>query len=309
MNKSFISLLFFALILFQLNVFSAEEKSQNGIVAVVNGKKIRQEDISHRMKNFTSADPETQNAIKQEIIDQMITDILLEEFIDKQGIVVTTREIERELDQIRINITGNQRDATQSLEQVLMSIGSDVSEFKKSIKHSIALEKYFTNKLDDRALERYFEENKSLFNGESVKVSHILIDTRNMKTGEEFSHALDQIREIKKEIDQGAAFDESAKKYSDCPSALHGGDLGFIQRKGNLAKSFLDVAFSLRPGQISEPVQTEYGYHLIMVTDKKQGLPVQFMDVKEKVHLEVMDEEIIKLLDRLRKEAQIVVKE
>ena len=160
---------------------------------------------------------------------------------------------------------------------------------------------------NDDSLKKYFDENKSLFNGETVKVSHILIDTRNMKTAEELSHALEQIKTIKREIDRGVPFDEGVKKYSNCPSAQNGGDLGFIQRKGTFAKSFLDAAFSLKAGQVSEPVQTEYGYHLIKVTDKKEGDNIQFDDVREKVRLEAVDAEIFKLIDRLRKEAKIVL--
>ncbi len=293
---------------FLRGAFSAEKKHQNEeVIATVNGKKITQGDIANRLGTFRNADTETLNTIKQEILDQLITDILLEEFIDKQGLVVAPEEIAREVNQIRSNITGNQKDSGQSLEKVLAAIGSNMDEFKKSIKHSLALGKYFNNKIDDRTLEKYFDGNKSLFNGESVKVCHILIDTRDMKTQEELSHTLEQIKSIKREIDSGAAFDEMAKKYSNCPSAQNGGDLGFIQRKGNLAKSFLDTAFSLRTGQVSDPVQTEFGYHLIKVTEKKEGANIKFGDVKEKVRVAVLDEETLKLLSQLHKAAQIVI--
>jgi len=293
---------------FLRGALSAEKKHQNEeVLATVNGKKITQADLANRLETFRNTDAETLDTIKQEILDQLITDILLEEFIDRQGLVVASEEIEREVNQVRSNITGNQKDSGQSLEKVLASIGSNINEFKRSIKHSLALEKYFNNKLDDKTLEKYFDGNKSLFNGESVKVSHILIDTRNMKTQEELSHALERIKSIKKEIDLGAAFDEMANKYSNCPSAQNGGDLGFIQRKGNLARSFSDTAFSLRIGQISEPVQTEYGYHLIKVTEKKEGANVKFGDVKQKVRLALLDEETLKLLSQLHKAAQIVI--
>ena len=307
MIKIFIPFLCLVLTLFLPNTFSAEKTLQNNVIATVNGKKITQEDLISRLGNFNDTDTETLNSIRQEIIDQLITEILLDEFIDKQGLIVTQEEIEREVYQIRNNITGGHENTILSLEQVLTSIGSNMNEFKRSIKHSIALEKYFNNKLDDKTLEKYFNENKSLFNGESVKVSHILIDTRNMKTREEFSKALEQIKNIKKELDSGGVFGEIAKKYSNCPSAFNGGDLGYIQRKGNMAKSFLDAAFLLRVGQVSEPIQTEYGYHLIKVTDKKEGSDVQFGDIREKVRLELLDAEILKLLDRLRKEALIVI--
>ena len=309
MKKYFIPLLSCLLVISsQRGTFSAEKKHQNEeIVATVNGKKITQEDIANRLGTFRNTDAETLNTIKQEILDQLITDILLEEFIDRQGLVVAPEEIEREVNQIRSNITGNQKDSGQSLEKVLAAIGSNIGEFKSSIKHSLALGKYFNNKIDDRTLEKYFDGNKSLFNGESVKVCHILIDTRDMKTQEELSHTLEQIKSIKREIDSGAAFDEMAKKYSNCPSAQNGGDLGFIQRKGNLAKSFLDTAFSLRTGQVSDPVQTEFGYHLIKVTEKKEGANIKFGDVKEKVRVAVLDEETLKLLSQLHKAAQIVI--
>ena len=312
MKRYFIPLLSCLLVIsFLRGALSAEKKHQNEeVLATVNGKKITQADLANRLETFRNTDAETLDTInKQEILDQLITDILLEEFIDRQGLVVASEEIEREVNQVRSNITGNQKDSGQSLEKVLASIGSNMSEFQRSIKHSLALEKYFDNKLDDKTLEKYFDGNKSLFNGESVKVSHILIDTRNMKTQEELSHALEQIKSIKKEIDQGAAFDEMAKKYSNCPSAQNGGDLGFIQRKGNLARSFSDTAFSLRIGQVSEPVQTEYGYHLIKVTEKKEGANVKFVDVKQKVRLAVLDEETVKLLSQLHKAAQIVINE
>ncbi|HLE86177.1 MAG TPA: peptidylprolyl isomerase [Candidatus Brocadiaceae bacterium] len=312
MKRYFIPLLSCLLVIsFLRGALSAEKKHQNEeVLATVNGKKITQADLANRLETFRNTDAETLDTInKQEILDQLITDILLEEFIDRQGLVVASEEIEREVNQVRSNITGNQKDSGQSLEKVLASIGSNMSEFQRSIKHSLALEKYFDNKLDDKTLEKYFDGNKSLFNGESVKVSHILIDTRNMKTQEELSHALEQIKSIKKEIDQGAAFDEMAKKYSNCPSAQNGGDLGFIQRKGNLARLFSDAAFSLRRGQVSEPVQTEYGYHLIKVTEKKEGANVKFVDVKQKVRLAVLDEETVKLLSQLHKAAQIVINE
>jgi len=312
MKRYFIPLLSCLLVIsFLRGALSAEKKHQNEeVLATVNGKKITQADLANRLETFRNTDAETLDTInKQEILDQLITDILLEEFIDRQGLVVASEEIEREVNQVRSNITGNQKDSGQSLEKVLASIGSNMSEFQRSIKHSLALEKYFDNKLDDKTLEKYFDGNKSLFNGESVKVCHILIDTRNMKTQEELSHALEQIKSIKKEIDQGAAFDEMAKKYSNCPSAQNGGDLGFIQRKGNLARLFSDAAFSLRRGQVSEPVQTEYGYHLIKVTEKKEGANVKFVDVKQKVRLAVLDEETVKLLSQLHKAAQIVINE
>lgn len=297
----------FIFIALQHNAFSSEQKQPDGPIAIVNGKKITRDALAGKLIYFADTDAETMNAIKQEIIDQLITDILLEEFIDKQGLLVTTAEIEREVDKIGNEITGSLKTSPLSLDRVLASIGSNVEEFKRGIKHSLALEKYFSSKLDVKTLEKFFGENKNLFNGESIKVSHILLDTRSMKTQEEVSQALEGMKGIKRELDRGASFEELAKKHSNCPTALNGGDLGYIQRKGTLARPFLDTAFSLKVGQVSDPVKTEYGYHLIKVTDKKEGFPVKFDEIRAKVRTEALESEVIKLLDRLRKEAQIVI--
>jgi len=89
-----------------------------------------------------------------------------------------------------------------------------------------------------------------------IKASHILVSS------------LDLAKEIKKKLDKGAEFTVLAKKYSICPSSKDGGNLGYFG-KGQMVKEFETAAFSLRIGEVSEPVKTQFGYHLILVTDKK----------------------------------------
>lgn len=89
-----------------------------------------------------------------------------------------------------------------------------------------------------------------------VKASHILVNTK------------EEAEKIKEEIMAGKAFDAAAAEYSSCPSGSRGGDLGFFG-KGRMVKEFEDAAFSLETGKVSDPVQTQFGWHLILVTDKK----------------------------------------
>ncbi|MDD5172064.1 MAG: peptidylprolyl isomerase [Candidatus ainarchaeum sp.] len=89
-----------------------------------------------------------------------------------------------------------------------------------------------------------------------VKASHILVEDE------------DTAKKLKAELDNGADFAKLAKKHSVCPSGKSGGDLGFFG-KGQMVKAFEDAAFSLPIGVVSQPVQTEFGYHLIVVTAKK----------------------------------------
>lgn len=90
----------------------------------------------------------------------------------------------------------------------------------------------------------------------SVKASHILVDTK------------EQADSIKARIDKGEKFEDLANKFSKCPSGENGGDLGYFER-GQMVKEFEDAAFSLPVGKVSAPVQTQFGWHVIKVYDKK----------------------------------------
>jgi parvulin-like peptidyl-prolyl isomerase len=90
----------------------------------------------------------------------------------------------------------------------------------------------------------------------SVKASHILVDTK------------EQADLLKTKINNGESFEALAKKYSKCPSGENGGDLGYFER-GQMVPEFEDAAFSLPVGKISEPIHTQFGWHIIKVLDKK----------------------------------------
>ena len=89
-----------------------------------------------------------------------------------------------------------------------------------------------------------------------VRASHILISSER-----EANRILDDIR-------KGKEFSEMAKRYSSCPSGKSGGDLGFFG-KGQMVKEFEDAAFSLKDGELSKPIKTQFGYHIIKVTARK----------------------------------------
>ncbi len=89
-----------------------------------------------------------------------------------------------------------------------------------------------------------------------VKASHLLVKTE------------EEALKIKEEINNGKDFAKAAKEVSLCPSGENGGDLGYFTR-GQMVKEFEDAAFSMEVGQVSNPIKTQFGYHLIYLTDKK----------------------------------------
>ncbi|MCD7780462.1 MAG: peptidyl-prolyl cis-trans isomerase [Candidatus Gastranaerophilales bacterium] len=89
-----------------------------------------------------------------------------------------------------------------------------------------------------------------------VKASHLLVQTE------------EEALKIQEEINKGKDFAQAAKEVSLCPSGQNGGDLGYFS-KGQMVKEFEDAAFSMEVGQLSNPIKTQFGYHLIYLTDKK----------------------------------------
>jgi parvulin-like peptidyl-prolyl isomerase len=89
-----------------------------------------------------------------------------------------------------------------------------------------------------------------------IKVSHILVEKQS------------QALHIAEELKKGGSFAELARKYSQCPSGKRGGDLGFIGR-GQMVREFEQAAFTLKMGEISSPIKTQFGYHIIKKTGER----------------------------------------
>ncbi|MEZ6174857.1 MAG: peptidylprolyl isomerase [Candidatus Scalinduaceae bacterium] len=159
--------------------------------------------------------------------------------------------------------------------------------------------------MKDEEMRAFFDSNQDLFNGEEVRASHLLIDTRNLKSEEEIDKARQKIEKLKKEIDNGADFAVLAKKNSDCPSSEKGGDLGFFEKKGTMVEPFANAAFLLKTGEVSDPVKTQYGFHLIKVTDRREGKEVSYDEVKEMVDQIYRERKTENLLKSLREKATI----
>ena len=154
--------------------------------------------------------------------------------------------------------------------------------------------------ITEEEIQKYYEENKEMFKSEqTVSAKHILVD------------ALEQMQEIKTEIDNGMSFEEAAQKYSKCPSAAQGGSLGSFTR-GRMVPEFEEAAFKLEVNEISEPIKTQFGYHLIQLDEKssedvKSLEESRHMIVKNLLH-QKQNEKYINTIEDLKGKYSIEVK-
>jgi len=215
--------------------------------------------------------------------------------------------VDKEIAKMRENIKKNPTTKDKTLEQFLEFQGSNIDELRTAIRMSAAIETYVSNGVDDKKQEEYFMKNISNFNGETVTASHILVDTKGMKAQEELDKARAKIESVKKELDEGADFAECAKKYSDCPTGKTGGDLGSFPRHGVMVEAFAKAAFATEVGKVSDPVKTEFGYHLIKVAASTPAKDVSFSEVKDKVREVLVAIEMNNLVKDLKEKAKIEI--
>lgn len=159
------------------------------------------------------------------------------------------------------------------------------------------LQKNVQPKITDPNLKSFFEKNKVRYSQDEVQASHVLVKTEA------------EAKEVYEKAKKGDDFEVLAKKYSKDPSvAQNAGNLGFFTRS-RMVPEFANKAFSMTKGEISEPVKTLFGFHIIKVTDKKEGKPVKFEDVKDQIRSDFQNETISELVAGLKKTNKVVVHE
>jgi peptidyl-prolyl cis-trans isomerase C len=150
---------------------------------------------------------------------------------------------------------------------------AEVEKMKDSILKKYALEKLLSGlKVSENEIEAFYFSNKNQFaEPESIKASHILVDEA------------DKAKEILEEINSGLSFENAAHEYSVCPSKDEGGDLGYFSR-GRMVPEFENAAFETQPGQITGPIKSPFGYHIIKVTDRKKPGVKHLSEVKDQIY-------------------------
>ncbi len=284
-----------------------EEKDPNEVIATVNGENILRLELDRILdKAKKRMNKSNLHLVEEKIINDLLTQAVLKQFIKKEGIEISPGRIEQEINTFRENIKSNPDTSDKSLETLLEEQGGSLEELRVALDISFSIDEYLERTIQVEEIEKYFTENIGNFNGETVTVSHILIDTKGVEDEAKLQEAKEKVDKIKAELDAGADFVQLAKAYSDCPSAKAGGDLGVISR-GEMVKEFTEVAFATEVKGIRGPVKTQFGYHIIMVTDRQTGEDVKYEDIKDKVKIAHHNEKTLSLIQDLLKKSDVKV--
>lgn len=178
----------------------------------------------------------------------------------------------------------------------------EAEKMKENFLKQFAIHNFLrTVEVNEDELLKFYKENEQMFSqAETIKSSHILVDEKS------------KAEEIIKEIEDGLSFEDAAKKYSSCASSAEGGDLGFFA-KGKMVPEFEEAAFDMDLNDISGPIKTQFGYHIIKLTDRKEGSVQTFDQVKDQLKHQLLgmkqQEIYLKKAAELKKDYEVIINE
>ncbi|MBN2423197.1 peptidylprolyl isomerase [Candidatus Woesearchaeota archaeon] len=284
----------------------------DAIAAVVNDEKITLKELDNQFEKLPS---EYKSIIpKEKLLEQMIDEKLLLREAKKLRIDVSEEEVK---ESINLTLASYMMDEEQ-LKTELETQGIEYDEFLKLYKNEFIinklLNKTITVEVSKEEVKNFYNNNKEQFTiPESINASHILIchnESLGCTSNLSKEEATLKINNILEEIKEGKDFETLAREFSDCPSSQIGGNLGFFIR-GQMAPEFEDAAFELGENQVSEIVETVFGFHIIKMHERKAeeiiDLELVKPQIEESLQLEKQQELYLDYISKLRNESKIIV--
>ena len=271
------------------------------VVATVNGEVIRlaevDEVIRREVRPATPLTSEQTRQLRQNVLDDLIDDLLLKQFLREYGPAVTPAEVDHHLRALSASL----RRQNRSLEQYFQETGRTMAQVRDTWANLLRFQKYVDHRATEAELRKYHQKYRDLFDRVAVEASQILVRVPAGSAPGVWQTAREKLQGIKAEILAGRLdFADAARRYSIDPSAAQGGRLGWIARRDSLVdEAFARAAFALKPGEISDPVETERGVCLIHVTARKPGTPRSFetvVDLVRECYIEDIRRELVRQL-------------
>lgn len=256
--------------------------------------------------------PESLKTAQAAALDQLI----YAELMYQQGLKTPPADLEKQID-FKMSQNKSKFPSPAQFEEALKSSGVSEKELIEITRKDIVISNFIetsivpTIKVSDDEIKNFYDENRNqLVEEPQVKASHILIGVDAAATPEEKTKAKEKAEAILAELKAGKDFAAAAKASSTCPSKEQGGDLGFFG-KGQMVPEFEQAAFSLKPGELSGVVATQFGYHIIKVTERKEAEPPKLEELKEKIAAFLKGQKtqkaVFEYVTKLRKESKVEV--
>ena len=301
--RNFLAMIVMAmgLVCMALPALASEKLASEGKVAVVNGSIITREELVREVsivrQRFARMGRPVGDlqliALKGQVLESLISRELLYQESQKKGIKVKEETIRGEVARVRDRFS-SEEEFKNTLSRMNLSEADVESQIERGLVIQEFIDKQFTQKVTvaEKDVKAYYDSHPDSFKQpEQVRASHILIKVDPKADESQKAAARKKLEEIRRRLLKGEDFVTLAREFSEGPSKVKGGDLGYFGR-GQMVKPFEDAAFALKIGELSDVVETRFGYHLIKVTGKNPETTIAYADIKERLQQYLKDEKV-----------------
>ena len=290
------------------------------VVAVVEGKEIKKEELEQALATVLAGQgiPADQlpAAQKAEGYKMLLNELVLEKLVSSRASAVEVKDeqVDARLEQIKSRFP-----SPEAFEEQLKKAGQSITKLREDVTASIRQQEWVESqvkdapKATDKEAEEFFEKNPQQFEKpEQVRASHILVSVQKDAEEAVVTEKRKAAEAILTRVKAGEAFEKLAAELSEDPSAKqNSGDLNFFTKE-QMVPEFSQAAFGMKKGDLSEPVRSQFGYHIIQVTDRKDAEKMTLESVKPQLLMflnrQKHDQEVQKLLQGIREKADVQVK-
>jgi peptidyl-prolyl cis-trans isomerase C len=281
------------------------------VVAIVNGDSIYAKEL--KVLAYTTT-PASQDSMRSRSFNLMLLDQMVDRklFIQEANAVGTTLP-DSIVDQVMDQFVG-QFGGVDRADQALSGLGFTRADVRTSIRRDLLIRAYVHQSLEptvainEADVRAYFDQNPTMFAGrDSVRARHIILLINEKDTEERKQERRGFLEKLRQRIVKGEEFARIAQKYSEDGAAPRGGDLGYFAR-GSMVPEFENAAFALKRGQMSDIVETRFGYHLIQCVDTKKAAPANYDASKADIETMLKNQALgTELQNRLKKNRETAI--
>jgi len=319
-------LLVFTMSIFWFGILPGHSRVIDRVAAVVNDQVILLSEVDGRcqaaLDEVSSSLPVDQVVkrkleIRKKTLDLLIDDLLILQQVREHKVEVSEKDISNQIAQIKKDNNLNDEQFAKALKMEGRTIAKLKADIRKQMERSKLIEVQMRNnpemrsqvQIGEKDIAEYYRSHYSAM--EKVRASHILFAAPSGTKPELVEKAEKRGREILEKVRAGEAFDQLAKDHSEDPSSSLGGDLGWF-RRGDMVGAFEKVAFALKKNGVSDLVRTQFGFHIIKVTDRAEEDRPDLNKVRPRIQQQLYRDKFQRAmrgwLDELRRRSFVDIK-
>lgn len=210
--------------------------------------------------------------VEASVVEQLVDEMLIRDELGNRQVTAADAEVDAALTQFKTQFAGGQA----SYDAFLAATGRDEAGMREQLRLNIGMEKYARPLMTPAALDAVYQEKRREVDGTRLRVSHVLLRPDILDVGAREGAGIDRMIDradaIRRDVLQGRlSFEDAALRHSAAPSRHRGGDIGWVSRDGPMTEEFSKPVFGLAKGEISKPIVTSFGVHLVKVVDVNPG--------------------------------------